>query len=161
MLKRDIFLSSEKGFILVTALIAIAILMALGLLALMSSTEELKTSVHSLGEKKALAAAESGYHVLTQTFDPLATNYGQPASTAWRNVDATNAPGAQYKVTNVDLNRNFPALPPPGFSMESAQGWGMARYDVTVTGQDTVYKTEQQVGMGIAYGPIDLSLVYR
>ena len=150
---------SEKGFILLTALIACAILMALGILVWWSSTGELRTTTSTVGEKRALAAAESGYHILTQSFDPMATNYGITQNT-WTNVSSTLAPNQQYKITNVGLSP-YSALAPPGYSMESSQGWGMARYDLTVSGRDTTYDTEQDVGVGVGYGPVSLSLVYR
>jgi len=152
-------LNSEKGFILMAALIACAILMALGILIWVSSNGELKTSASTLGEKKALAAVESGYHILTQAFDPMATNYGITLNT-WANIDTTYAPNQQYKITSVALS-SFPALPPPGYSIESSQGWGVARFDVTVFGRDTAYDTEQEMDVGIGYGPVSLSLVYR
>jgi hypothetical protein len=158
MLRNDI-LHSEKGFILLVAVIACVILMALGIMVWYASTTDLQTSVSALGEKRALAAAESGYHILTQSFDPMATNYNVTVNT-WTNVDATYAPGAQYKIMNIRLS-DFPAIPPPGYSMESSQGWGVARYDLDVSGRNTSYDTEQQVGIGLGYGPIPLSLVYK
>ncbi|MRR17029.1 MAG: hypothetical protein EG826_11295 [Deltaproteobacteria bacterium] len=152
-------LRSEKGFILLTAIISCAIIIALGFMVVLLSTEDLRTSVSSLGEKRALAAVESGYHITTQTFDPMAVNFGVPMNT-WTNVDATYAPGSRYRIENITLSP-FAALPPPGYSMESSQGWGMARYDLAVSGENTTYKTEERVGIGVAYGPISLSLVYK
>lgn len=157
-LRNDV-LGSERGFILLTAIIACAIIMALGFMVVLLSTEDLRTSVSSLGEKRALAAVESGYHITTQTFDPMAVNFGVPMNT-WTNVDATYAPGSRYRIENITLSP-FAALPPPGYSMESSQGWGMARYDLAVSGENTTYKTEERVGIGVAYGPISLSLVYK
>ena len=158
MLRSDV-LGSEKGFILLTAIISCAIIIALGFMVVLLSTEDLRTSVSSLGEKRALAAVESGYHITTQTFDPMTANFGVPMNT-WTDVDATHAPGSRYRIENITLSP-FSALPPPGYSMESSQGWGMARYDLAVSGENTTYKTEERVGIGVAYGPISLSLVYK
>lgn len=159
LIVRGDVLHSEKGFILLTAIIACAIIIALGFMVVLLSTEDLRTSVSSLGEKRALAAVESGYHITTQTFDPMTPNFGVPMNT-WTNVDATYAPGSRYRIDNITLSP-FAALPPPGYSMESSQGWGMARYDLAVSGENTAYKTEERVGIGVAYGPISLSLVYK
>ncbi len=167
IISRSGVLGSERGFILLTAIIACAIIIALGFMVVLISTEDLRTSVSSLGEKRALAAVESGYHITTQSFDPMATNFGlkKPDGTAlplstWTDVDATYAPGSRYRIDNITLSP-FAALPPPGYSMESSQGWGMARYDLAVSGENTTYKTEERVGIGVAYGPISLSLVYK
>ena len=154
-------LRSEKGFILLVAIIACVILMALGILIFWSSNEDLRTSVVSLGEKRALAAVESGYHKAIQTFDPLAPNYGIAGLIdTWNVVDTTHDPKSEFKWSAVK-GSPFAALPPPGFSMESTAGFGMARYDVTISGKNTEAKTEQQVDVGVAYGPVDLSLVYK
>ena len=54
-------LSSEKGFALVTAILACVILFALAMLILQLSTGDLRVSAKSVGDKKAMAAAETGY----------------------------------------------------------------------------------------------------
>lgn len=154
-------LKSEKGFILLVAIIACAILTALGILIFWTSNEDLKSSVVSLGEKRALAAVESGYHKAIQTFDPLAPNYGIAGLVdTWNVVDTTYDPKSEFKWSTVQ-GSTFTALPPPGYSMESSAGFGMARYDVTISGRNTESKTEQQIAVGVAYGPVDLSLVYK
>lgn len=151
---------SQAGFILLVALIAIAILSALGILVFSLSTGDLKTSVSTYGEKKALGSLESGYHVLTQNFDAVnIPTYGVNAN-IWTDVDAGRDPGSQYKVTNITLS-SFAPLPPPGYSMEQSQGYGMARYDLTVLGQSTTYNTNVQVDLGVGFGPVSLSLIYK
>ena len=60
----------RKGFALVTAILAIMILMALGFLAISVTTGDLKITSRVVGEKKALSAAETGIHRLMQNFDP-------------------------------------------------------------------------------------------
>ena len=59
-----------RGFALVTAILAIMILMALGYLVISVSTGDLKISSRVVGEKKALSAAETGIHRMMQNFDP-------------------------------------------------------------------------------------------
>ena len=162
-------IKSQRGFILLVAIIACAILAALGVLVFSLSTGDLRTSVATLGQKKALGAAESGYHILTQTFDPMANHYGldpcykDPASVIypWCKVDATNDPGSRYTITNVALSSKYLALPAPGSSMDPSQAWGMARYDITVMGDNSSYKTNAQVDIGVGYGPVSTSLIYK
>ena len=60
----------RKGFALITAILAIMILMALGFLAISVTTGDLKITSRVVGEKKALSAAETGIHRLMQNFDP-------------------------------------------------------------------------------------------
>ena len=154
-------IKSQRGFILLVAILACVILAALGVLVISLSTGDLRTSVSTVGEKKALGAVESGYHVLTQTFDPLTPNYGiNPILNTWAYVDAANDPGSKYKITTVGLSP-FAPLAPPGYSMESSAGWGMARFDVAVMGENSSYNTNAQVDVGVGYGPVSLSLIYK
>ncbi len=153
-------IKSQRGFILLVAIIACAILAALGVLVFSLSTGDLRTSVATLGGKKALGAVESGYHILTQTFDPMVTSplYGITMNT-WIAVDAANDPGSRYKITNVALSLKYPPLMPVGYS----QPWGMARYDITVMGENSSYNTPNnaQVDIGVGYGVVDLTLIYK
>jgi hypothetical protein len=45
-------------------------------------------------------------------------------------------------------------VPPPGYSLETAAGVGMIRYNIQLTGMDTTYNSEISVGVGIAGPPI-------
>ena len=55
-------LSSQKGFILLTALLACVVLFALTFLIIDLSTSDLKISSQTVGQKKAMIAAEAGIH---------------------------------------------------------------------------------------------------
>jgi hypothetical protein len=149
---------SEEGFALVAALIATMILLAIGILVISLSTGDLKTSSVVVGDKKALAAVESGIHNITQTFDPGNAGYG--LSSAWQQIDSANDPGAQYRVLLSGVS-SYPALPMPGYSMESGQGWGMSRFNVRVEGQHTSYNSDVQVDVGMGYGPVPTGTIYR
>ena len=156
-------LRSSRGFVLIAAIIACVILAALSILIIVMSTGDLKTTVVIMGNKKAAAAAESGFHLLTQSFDPLIKpNFGLTLN-AWQPVDSANAPGAQYKISTPILGPLASALPPPGpgFSSESGHGWGMATYDAPLMGGDTTYHSEISVNVGLAYGPVPLALIYN
>jgi type II secretory pathway pseudopilin PulG len=149
-------IKSQRGFILLVAIIACAILAALGVLVFSLSTGDLRTSAATLAEKKALGAVESGFHLLTQSFDPLQANCNLGSFSSWHDVDIVNAPGAQYSISGC-VQSPFGPVTPPGFSSE----YGMDRYDLQLTGRDTTYKSEISVNLGIAYRPVSLPPVYR
>jgi hypothetical protein len=149
-------ISSESGFALVAAIIACLILMALAMLVISLSTGDLKTSTTVVGDKISMSAVESGIHNLTQTFDPAATNYGIGSS--WQSV--TSGSSSQFKYTASATSAIAP-LPLAGYSMEAGQGWGMARYNISVEGQDTSYSSKAQVDVGVGYGPVPISTIYK
>ena len=61
----------EEGFALIAALLAIWILTALGMLVFSVTTQDVRVSSRTLGERKAFTGAQSGIHWLTQNFDPV------------------------------------------------------------------------------------------
>ena len=61
---------NQLGFALIAALLANLILLAVGIIALNLSTQDLRTSSRHVGDKKAHAAVESGIHVLMTNFNP-------------------------------------------------------------------------------------------
>jgi type II secretory pathway pseudopilin PulG len=154
-------IKSQRGFILLAAIIACAILAALGILVLSLSTGDLRTSAATLGEKRALGAVESGFHLLTQYFsiDPqYQSDCHLTGTQAWKSLypyDPVNAPGAQYIISGCTPDHIFPPVPPPGYSLDTAAGIGMGRYNLQLTGKDTTYNSEISVGLGIT-GPPEL-----
>jgi Tfp pilus assembly protein PilX len=139
-------MSSQKGFALVTAIIACVILFALAMLIINLSTGDLRVSVRSVGEKKAMSAAETGIHQLMRNF-----NDQNPAASAAANVpvDAANDPTTVYSVaTPVALNPFFATM--PGYGPE----WAMARFATTITGGNTNYNATVTVNVGFGYGPV-------
>jgi hypothetical protein len=156
-------IKSQRGFVLLVAIIACAILAALGFLVFSLSTGDLRTSVSTVGEKKALGAVESGYHLLTQSFDPLPIPHFSSSLNSWHDVDNVNAPGTQYNVSSITLSSSIftGPLPIPGYTLDNAGGFGMARYDLQLTGRDTIYHSEMSADVGLAYGPVSLKLIYQ
>jgi Tfp pilus assembly protein PilX len=153
---------SEKGFALVAAVLACVILLALAMLVIHLSTQDLRISAKVVGEKKAMAAAETGIHQLMRTFDPQAT--GGLASFAATNVavDAVNAPGDVYTIGAPSVPTSGPAfLPMPGYSIGGGQSWGQRCYNADVTGRNTGYNTRIDIGVGLGYGPIEISTMSR
>jgi hypothetical protein len=150
-------LSSQRGFALVTAILACVILFALAMLVIQLSTGDLRVSAKSVGDKKAMSAAEAGLHRMMQTFDP-----GAPATgyNTWIQVDATNDPASRYRITTpAALGTSL--LPLPGYSMEAGKGYGMAPYTITVTGENTTYNTHVEIDVGVGYAPIPTGTAYQ
>jgi hypothetical protein len=134
----------QRGFALVTAILAVLILMALGYLALSISTDDIKISTRVVGEKKALSAAETGIHRLMQNFDPDPVNM---AALQVNNVqvDAAADPASRYTISDL----RSAALNPrdlTGFS-----DWEQKPYRGRVTGMNTKYDSNVQIDVGIGY----------
>jgi Tfp pilus assembly protein PilX len=147
---------SEEGFALVAAIMACLILLALGMLVASLSTQDIRISTKIVGDKRALAVAEEGIHRLTQDFDPQNPLFSSPQT-------GTRADGSTYRI-------NYPAVPPTtgpesipytGFQIAGGQSWGQKRYSLSVTGTNTEYSSTVTVGLGIGYGPIEISTMYR
>ena len=150
-----------RGFALIAALIATIIMLALGILVIQLSTQDLRSGSATVGEKKALTAADTGIHQLMRNFDPQDTS-GFPKTNVV--VDETNAPGDRYStsVPSPPGPGQGPAfLPMSGYSIGGGQTWGQKRFNVDVTGKNINYKTEVQIGVGFGYGPIEISTQYK
>jgi len=149
----------RKGFALITAILAIMILMALGLLALSTTSEDLKISGRVVGEKKALAAAENGIHVLMQNFDPANMAVAQANNVQ---VDATADPSSRYTISSVGRPASGPEmLALRGYSIGGGQQWGQRRYVGSVTGNNTDYGSSVTIDVGMGYGPIEITTMSR
>jgi Tfp pilus assembly protein PilX len=157
---RKEFISSQKGFALVTAILACVILFALALLVIYLSTSDLRTSGRSVGEKKALNAAETGIQRMIQNFDPQ--NLAASQTTEEQQVDAANDPNSVYTIgipANPASGKLF--LPMIGYSIGGGQSWGQRHYAVTVEGRNTAYNTRVEIATGIGYGPIEITTMSR
>lgn len=140
-------MKSESGFILVVAIIATVILMAVGLLALTTSTQDTAIAVRLVGERKAFSAAESGVNQLCLTLDPA-----MPAITA--QIDAVNDPAATYTIS-VPVNDPYnPTLPATGSDITGGKKWKYNNYRTTVTGNDSSYKSAVSLSVGVKLGPV-------
>ena len=118
---------NQTGFALVTAILAVMILMALGYLALSVSTGDLRISSRVVGEKKALSATETGIHRMMQDFDP-ATMLTDKVGNVYQ-VDAATDPASRYVISNVGRPTSGPdMLPLAGYSIGGGQQWGQRRY---------------------------------
>lgn len=150
---------AKNGFALIAALMAIWILTAVGILVFAISTQDIRISGRLVGEKKAFAAVETGIHRLSQTLDP-ANLPGSAVPDA--PVDATNDPASRYTIGTPARPTSGPSsLPLAGYAIGGGQQWGQERFNARVTGGDTRYNSMVQVDVGVGYGPIEITTLYR
>jgi Tfp pilus assembly protein PilX len=150
--------NEERGFALIAALMALWVLTALGVLVFSVTTQDIRISSRTLGEKKAFLAAESGVAWLSQNFDPA-----NPAAVASRVVDAAAADqNSTFAVSAATTPASGPAaLPSPGFEIGGGQVWGQTRWEAVVTGRNSNYNSRIDIETGIGYGPVDITTLYR
>jgi Tfp pilus assembly protein PilX len=154
---------AEKGFALIATLMAMWILAALGVLVFTVTTQDVRVSSKTVGEKKAFLTAESGIGWTLQNFNP-----GNLPATAVSNkaVDASRPtltdPKSVFDVSTPASPKSGPAsLPSPGFAIGGGEVWGQVRYVSVVTGKNTSYNTTIPIEVGIGYGPVDITTIYR
>jgi Tfp pilus assembly protein PilX len=150
--------SSEKGFALVTALMACAILFALAMLIIQLSTGDLKVSSRNVGDKKALSAAETGIHRMIQEINMLPeVNRSTLAAVQVTNaqVNAAADTASRYTISNVGAPTPGAAVRPrAGFAIAGGQGWVDQRFMGRTMGENTNYNSKVTIDVGMAYfGP--------
>lgn len=165
-------LSNEKGFALLAAIIASMILLAVAMLIINMSVGDLISSSMTVGNKKGLAAAESGVNKVLQSFDPSnPTNDALAQAGSYTTDCVTNPTNPTYQWLSIpggaDANTQFavctpvmrylPFLNPPGYSIGSDTEMGYVRYDVSVVGKNTSYGSTAQVDFGIGFGPVPIN----
>ncbi len=154
-------LNNEKGFALLAAIIASMIILAVGLLALNYSVGDLGASRLSIGDRKALAATESGIHTLAQEFidDPTTwtstSQYTQDCTSVvpnyiWRSIASGVDANTEFAIC-VPTRLNAALIQVPGYALDEA---ALMRYTATVVGRNSTYKTKRIVMIGIGYGPV-------
>lgn len=150
---------SERGFVLVLAILGIAVLLALGVLALNMSGRDVMISSRVVGEKKALSACESGIHSMMLNFDPADLAGSQLADIQ---VDPATDPASRYTIGLPGRPGGGPGvIPLAGYSIGGGQMWGQTVYEAVVTGMNTAYKSRVQVGVGVGYGPVEFTTISR
>jgi len=152
--------TEEKGFALVAALLANLILLAVGIVAINLSSQDIRVSMKTVADKKAVNAAEAGIHWLTVNFDPA--NLAGVAVTN-QQVDVSTDPNTKYTIALPTEPTTGPAqIPLPGFSIGGSQTWGQARYDVKgITGTNTAYNTTVTIDVGLGHGPVEMGTMSR
>ena len=143
---------SEKGFALIAAIMACLILLALGMLVVAQSTQDIRVSVRIVGEKRALAAAEEGINVgIPQTFN-LNSVYATPQTIPRAGGDSASNYTIQYPAT----------IPRTGLDhIDPGAGWQLNGvpyvikiYKVNVVGNNTEYNSHVTIEAGVGYGPV-------
>ena len=150
---------NERGFALIAALLANLILLAVGIIALNLSTGDIRISMRSVGDKKAVNAAEAGLHWLTVNFDAATyTSLVNTTSTVTAGVDNST----RYTINSIAEPTTGPAqIPLPGFSIGGSQTWGQARYDARITGENTAFNTSVTIDVGLGHGPVEMGTMSR
>ena len=150
---RGSWLSSKSGFALIAALLALMILTAMGMLVFAISTQDIRISSRTVGEKKAFAAAEAGIHRLSQNFDPD----NLPASSKSNvQVNPANDPESRYTIGTPAYPGKGPSVVPlAGYAIGGGQQWRQARYVTRVTGTNTRYGSNVQIDTSLGYGPVE------
>jgi hypothetical protein len=138
---------SEKGSVLIVALMATLILIAVGFFALTVTTQDVRIAGRVVGERRALSAAESGAHAVLMQLNPAAlAQQNVPVQ-----IDPASDPAITYSYTQPIRNSTMPTISMPGFDLSKA--YVGAVFDTTVTGQDNNYGTTARIAMGSAYAP--------
>jgi hypothetical protein len=148
--------NSEEGFALIAAIMACLILLALGMLVISLSTQDIRVSTKIVGEKRALAAADTGISALSQVFDPQ-NPILVPQTT--NRADGVSSYTFNYPATRPTVGPI--TIPLAGFSIGGGQRWGQSRYNLDVVGRNTEYSTQVTVGVGMGYGPVEMSTMSR
>ncbi len=133
---------------LVAALLAMLIMIALGLYALSTTTQDMKTSTRIVAERKAFSAAECGLHTLCLTFDPGMAAVSNQA------CDGVNDPSCRYDIAAPARNATLPSIAVVGADITGGKRWVSQVYDTTITGRDTNYNSSVSVAVGVTFGPI-------
>jgi hypothetical protein len=150
---------SEQGFALIAAILALMILLAVGVLVFTVTNQDIRVSSRVLGEKRAFLSAEAGIHELVVGFDPI--HPSKSATDSWQSVGESSS---QFKITSVktpDPGRGPAAIPLPGYNLNAGDNYGLVRNVASVTGRNTNYNSEIQIEVGMGYGPVDISSLYK
>ena len=105
----------------------------------MMSTQDTRVSTRLVGEKKAMAAAETGIQQIMADFDPLS------ATAVWPLTGSTSDPTSTYTIAQ-------PASPATGPAISRIPGYSVGRYLVyvsDVTGTSSKYNSTVNLQVGI------------
>ncbi|NLN38574.1 MAG: hypothetical protein GX155_03165 [Smithella sp.] len=153
--KKETCFYCEKGFVLLSAIIAMMILMAVGFLALTITSDDLKITSRLYGERKALSAAEAGVHDLCVVFDA-----SMDALTNVK-IDATNDPKISYSTTKPVPDPNIPSVSATGSSIEGGKSWSFNVFYSEVTGRDESHGSLVRLGVGLRHGEVPSTPAYQ
>jgi hypothetical protein len=139
-------LTSQDGFALLAAIMAVMIMIAVGFFALTVTSQDIRISSRLIGERKAFSAAEAGVNEVSRTLNPQSL-----AAISGKKIDATRDPSAEFDASIPIRDTAHPTLIIPGSDLSKAYAGAIFR--TTVTGRDTTYNTESTIDVGVAYAP--------
>jgi Tfp pilus assembly protein PilX len=149
--------NSQKGFALIAAILALMILLAVGVLVFTVTNQDIRISSRIVGEKKAFMSAEAGIHNLMQGFAPDDLSASVKTDYLVDPNDATS----KFSVTAPQAPTSGPAaVRIPGYNI-AGEDYGLLRFVTTVTGENTAYNSQVQIDVGVGYGPVNLTTIYR
>jgi hypothetical protein len=153
--------NSPNGFALIAAILALMILMAVGILVFTVTNQDIRVSSRVVGEKRAFLTAEAGIHELVKNFDP---NNPSQSKGSWQAIDAERDPSSQFKIDSLEApkpEKGPAAIPLPGYNLNAGDNYGLKRYLGTVLGKDASRNSQVEIEVGMGYGPVDISTLYK
>ncbi|MFA5321056.1 MAG: pilus assembly PilX N-terminal domain-containing protein [Smithella sp.] len=134
--------SSEKGFVLVVAIIAILIMTAIGFFALTTISGDIMITSRLASERRAFSAAESGVHAVFTSLD--LSNIGA-ANVTDVLVDPSD-PNLTYSAGTSSTNQRVTVY---GFETSSTA----QVFETTVTGRNAGDGSEVRIAVGVTPPP--------
>jgi hypothetical protein len=126
------------------------------MLVISLSSQDIRVSMKIVGEKRALAVAETGISSLSQTLNPQNPIL---VPTTFNRADGVSSYTINYPTTRPAIGPLM--IPLTGYSIGGGQSWGQSRYNIDVTGRNTEYNTQVTIGVGVGYGPVEMSTMSR
>ncbi len=148
---------NEQGFIIVVALLALLLLTAVGALVFNLTTQDIRVSTRSIGEKKAFSAAQAGIHILSVQSNANAGIIGNFLVSVPSQIDPAADPATRYTIGDVNIPGVPPSLPMAGYEITGSKSWGQTVTPKSVTGLNQNYNSRVTIDVGIGYGPIEIS----
>lgn len=152
------YLSNNRGFTLVAALMTLTLLVAVSTIVFVVTTKDLRIVTRSVGEKKAFSAAEAG---IFNIISFMHANNGIPPANTTSDVviDSATDPDTKYSIANSTITGLPQSIANPGYEIGGSSGksWGDTVTGRMVTGKNTRYNSEVQIDIGVGFGPIEIS----
>lgn len=151
---------NQQGYVLVTALMILVLLLACAAVVYFVSTKDLRIAGRIAGEKKAFAAVEAGLNQLN-----LVSNLSQGDIVLYTVgntvVDVNGDPDSRYRITAysgpamaIPANRDMPEYSINGRDYKQLVS------AKTIIGENTRYQTQMTVDVAVGYGPVEVSPGY-
>ena len=130
---------SEEGFALIASLLTVFILTAMGLLVFTVTTQDVRMSSRTIGEKKAFSAAETGLHQMMQVFDP---DNLQALQVSHVPIDSNNDPQTVYSISAASFHQRTRS--PAAGGLFHGRGADLGTEPVLCLGRRDQHEVQQQ-----------------